>query len=928
MGTDIIYTVQFDDGVTYRWQWDEEHHNESYRELTTTFTYMFPAIRNHTITLDISNAVSTESYELLVSIEPNLETFVDILDIYKPKAVPLDVLFLVNRTSVEVLPPSVIWCDIKFDTHQNSAIDDTAFTAVTTDIDLRYLHVYTSDRQSAFPHIRCYNHISEKSYSTMIKLQEDFIAVLTSSANNNSAVKANEPVEIYLDMSEGSHASIELNWDEGTIDELNTHSSALTYPDTLTFYHTYTIPRSYLITCEMDNFHFHKTIRLPNYLLVQNTLRELDISYIENVVVNSTGIGDQFITLQQNPAHEVPTNVSCLWNISSDNIVDEFSYELSNGEVYSKPVRFYRSNVKLDHSFNVTCYNLVSELKIQITMNILEEVSGVNLTLPDIFVKVDENVILILEVSSGSHVKYTIDTGYSTPMHVSHPQLFGNSAPSMVTFSYPALGNYTPSVEAYNLISSVTLPTADSVAVQEIISDLNITASEEVILPPGTIEYEIISLSTQPDIVNMHCHIDYGMGHTSYEYIDSLVTGEIYTFTHTLPRTHIGVITATSTCGNMVSSTTISASTLVVLDEVLLSSLAANSSVIWGNETVMVLDIERFGLHACFEFDMGYDGNRTLYGSDDFCLDYINENVTYIETPYNEPTLVHRYIYPGRFNTPATEFHVTVFAFNHVNNQTISADVTVLDWPCVGPNITMPHNASDVANPMFIMRTQDISITPEVEVDCLKTQWYFSKWTVFSGANEKIAQQNLDQNATLSPVSYLYLYKDLEYGRYTIQYEAGMSNVIPVCKTVTKGYIEIVKTPLHAEYNNPVIRHPYNTTVSFDAISVSHDPDLEFLDKTDLRFIWSCKRQDEEFMGTSINLNSLAPRLIDDQGGCFGTGSGIFVQNEGIIGLNTYYMKPDHSYNIRTILQKDNREAEVTHQFYIEPAKTPNITIR
>ena len=899
--------------------------------------HVYSAIRNYTAELLIHNEASTEELTLLIVVEPVLEDTIEIYENYTPKAVPLDVMFVVRRTTIDALPPINVWCDFVPDMAVDNT-NETTFAALTLDLNGEIEHQYTVDEINSTPRITCENHVSSFVYDGEIKLRENFTNItLGSSSNADYAVRTGDEVLFVLNITEGSHAVIQIDFGDTNTETITLHEAVLSYEEPIEIQHTYTDPITATVTVELTNEYFTVSSNMPYDLIVQHIVQGLSIDYPPNILVGDTGEGTLDITVTPDGGLPTPTDVSCYWNMGAGNNVTEFSEELSTGQEYVKPLTFVQANVGLGNEVSISCYNLVSSQELNASIDVYEEVLGISFVQPPLFALKNHPMFMQIFLEFGSHVSYNVQLGNGDEVTLINNNTFATNNSFPAALVYSGIGNFTPSVVAENLLSSVSGTLDDHVTVQNDIAHLDISVGAEYIWPPGIAEYEIVALPEQEDIHNMHCTMVYYNNDTtdlftSDLYVDAMSASDVVSFTYDMSRPLLGNTTVNATCGNMVSNTTIQATTLVTLDAVILKNLTTNETVLWTNTTLMIVDIERFGTNACFQFDMGDGRDFILYGSTDFCESYAldpTDPELYQQVEHGTIQLYHEYIY-RQFG----EYNVTVFAFNHVSNDSLTTEAEVLDWPCIPPNITLPGNESDIDAPLLIPKSVHFFIQPDTFIDCMKTSRFTNVWELFElGSAIPLATSGGEDYWVRQPEPFQQERRLLAYGSYELLYTASMFNVTPEQINSSITYFDIVSTPLSAGFVEGYYSvHPYDTMTQLDLVGGSFDLDVEPEVKTDMTFTWLCRRSDEDEVDVdSSNVPmGFGTSNTEDNGGCFGTGRGVLdlPDSTGLLAIDTKYMLPDTNYTIDGWVFKDDREATVRHHMYIEPSEAPVLEMR
>jgi len=81
----------------------------------------------------------------------------------------------------------------------------------------------------------------------------------------------------------------------------------------------------------------------------------------------------------------------------------------------------------------------------------------------------------------------------------------------------------------------------------------------------------------------------------------------------------------------------------------------------------------------------------------------------------------HDYTYSGEYGVHA----VNVRGFNLANNDTISTDVEVLEWPCQPLNVSVDV---DPEVPLVAENKDGFTVNATFEVDCMKNERFTAQW--------------------------------------------------------------------------------------------------------------------------------------------------------------------------------------------------------
>ena len=155
-----------------------------------------------------------------------------------------------------------------------------------------------------------------------------------------------------------------------------------------------------------------------------------------------------------------------------------------------------------------------------------------------------------------------------------------------------------------------------------------------------------------------------------------------------------------------------------------------------------------------------------------------------IEIPY-QPRPLQEKIHNDlkRFNVICCHrrFGKTVFAINHVSNDTISFSHEVRDWPCEKPDIYVEPMYTNEDDPLKIMKSLRILIdlTNNLTINCTKTSLYHTSWDIRRAAAGPSVLTEVDNTLLdLAP-------RRLNYGSYIISYTVDLHSTIPVLKVDT-----------------------------------------------------------------------------------------------------------------------------------------------
>ena len=729
-----------------------------------------------------------------------------------------------------------------------------------------------------------------------------------------------------MQIEQGSHAAVEIDWGDGNVSPDSQYESYLSYPDNITFVHVYDRTGTFYPSASLSNFYNKVNVQVNNGIIVQNPVVSLELQFPSLISVPN-GLSHVIINSPSNS--DIPSNVTCHWELSEDINFEAYSESISTGIAHAEDITFTRNDVGTRHTINVTCYNLVSSIRMSEMCSIQEVISGVYVYVSSYFLTVDNFTDAFLIAEQGSHIQYRLSLGDTRTLMFSSNVLFAVDEKQTFQISYPNIGNYTIEVNASNLVSSVQVLAKSEIVVLNPILYLNISSNDSVLWPPGIVRYIITALSDQQHLSNVECVFEFGLNVHRTLYIDSMVGGDSLIFTHSFTRDFLGNTTANVTCNNKASNFTMSTTIWVILDEVILSSLTTNESVLFTNTSVFILDVKRFGSKSCFLFSMADDSTDMVYGCHSLCSSFADENMmTYVSIEYGTMQIIHEHIYPTY-----DHYNASVFAFNHVSNSTLYVDAWVKDWPCEWPNVTMNTNMSDENSPFQNMKSVYLEIIPYITINCMKTQQTTIVWQIYRYEDLVEPLFELFDNET-----YLYEPKSLDYGKYMFVINVTMFGLQDRWN-ISEAFIEIIKTPLVIEKNMFNSSHiiDYNTTYFINVISASFDIDVNDDDKTGMTFEWRCHQNDEEQdadISEKVLINeateSLNIHFTNWSGGCFGGGKGVLDVpiDQGILRLNSWYLYPERNITLTVKVMKDTREITATTHLFVRIASKPTVHIK
>lgn len=830
IGTDINYTLDYGDDHTFFWNWVEENHTHSYRYLVTHQYHSYREMGNYTVVLNVTNELGTHVLVREVTVEPPLETYVFFNTSWAPIMTPSFVQFFINAVYSHVLPPIVMWCNYDFDDPWYSTTTGNVYGTVTLDPFVTN-HTYVTDKPDASPYVVCNNHVSNITYRIFIILQQPITGLDIVPFDMQWLTFQEFPFNIT--MKTGSHISVNVSFGDSHIVNFK-HPNRLSFEDVLKVTHIYTIDNNYTTSLTAYNNHFNQTIYPTFTVILQNQVWKLTLIAVDKLLWPP---GTTDFRIVPDLGTSFPSDTFCSYKIKDDCLLTVFSTNISSGITQIDELYYERKYIGYNVTMDVFCENLASKQTFIHYIWVYEVIEGLNIESDKTAVITKEIIDFTLTVFNGSNVYYDVDFGDGNSTTLRHPNIFAVSMTMHTYHSYDHIGNYTVSVTAYNEVDKNTTLLPYKIVVQNPIVNLTLWYNESVLWPPGDIEFEIRSGDNQSPLTDMHCEWDFGGRRTMYDFIENFNQGHLYARIPSFTRSWLGMLDTSINCSNLVSHFPMKAKTDIILDAVILDSLDSNNTIYWKNISVVILNVTRFGANSCFLFNMGFQNiSSFMYG-----LEICEQNATDLDIPfypmawdppYGVIEIVHGYEYPwwGIFD-------VTVFAFNHVSNDTLTTKVAVMEWFCYTPNITLPDNFTDPDNPLTYMRSEDFVIVPDLMVNCMKADYVDRIWEVFDITAKVDSPPMYWQNSSLI---FNHTKRTLPYGSYKIRYWVMMLDINNT-DTEDWGYLTIIKTPLVVEIaGKPNVTLPYMVNYLLNAIDVTFDLDVEPDNKTGLTFKWIC----------------------------------------------------------------------------------------
>jgi len=270
---------------------------------------------------------------------------------------------------------------------------------------------------------------------------------------------------------------------------------------------------------------------------------------------------------------------------------------------------------------------------------------------------------------------------------------------------------------------------------------------------------------------------------------------------------------------------------------------------------------------------------------------------------------------------------VTVRGFNAANNDTLSADIDVLEWPCEAPNVTVDTGYIDPVFPITIPNKDGFVVEAIFDVDCMKNELFTSRWDL-TNPNQEVVR-------TLTNASQFVIEAyAVPAGTYVVTVTASLwsSRFNLSVKTVTNSFcINVTMSELVAGIEGSgFINATFNDTIQLSTRNVTYDLGIPSnTDKSGMVPEWRCKRSNETWPIEMSN-QSYVP-YSGTGGGCFGeVGAGVLVFAAGLWDLiiDTSYLEPLINYDIQFVVTKDFRFASADATLFVQQPLAPVMGFR
>jgi len=134
----------------------------------------------------------------------------------------------------------------------------------------------------------------------------------------------------------------------------------------------------------------------------------------------------------------------------------------------------------------------------------------------------------------------------------------------------------------------------------------------------------------------------------------------------------------------------------------------------------------------------------------------------------SDTVITRQYTYNGR--DEYGPHVVKVRAFNLANNETRTASIDVLEWPCRETIVTVATGFADQNVPYVVLEEAGFTVAATFDVDCMKMQLFEAKWEILVGDSQEVLRTLTNATQLVSAPN------ALDPGSYTIRITATMSS--------------------------------------------------------------------------------------------------------------------------------------------------------
>jgi PKD repeat protein len=846
-----------------------------------------------------------------VEVVPELVDFLNVDLSYYPYAVPINVTYSFSMTNGSEYSHLIMTCNFDFEGNRSMQIDLTVHRRKVERVTLEYV----IDEPFTWTNMTCWNQFFNFNQTFYVIKQENITGF--SVELNNSLYRTTEDAFANFTLETGSHVTYEIfvgdgrNWtvqDDERLAAENSDSFTWNYPNHGVFD----------VTVTAFNFHTAQTVNVRN-VTVQHIIQHVLLASPDSVQVPD-GKFNINVTHSLTP---FPTNVTC--NVAFVDTRISLTWINTTDQICA--LQCTRSMIGSPLPVTVSCENMVSQVSTGWNVSCEELVIGLDLN-SKLLEHRQTSVFVTTSLVNGSHVRYSFDFGDGSEVEFfDNPQLFAVDHNLEANHTFETVGNYTVSVTACNSLNCLN-HSIGPIIILDPVTCPSVVYNTSVLYTPATVQFWL-SHACFP-VTNVHCEFDFGEFGSMYRYIEYLSDTTRFYAEESFDREAIGLRNFTVNCSNLLDWQELETPVDIILDAVIIGEFYNNGSVLNYNATTFILNITRFGTNGCFVFDFG-DNTGWCFGIPTLCEPYAKANdLNFTEIGYEDTKIVFTHLYPW-YGT----YSASVYAFNHVSNDTAENIAVVLDWLCFEPALNFTHNDSLVTpmDPEIRLqhrRSETLVIDAVADLNCTKTQVNVRTWLVADYPSQNVVLKNFPDSLTLTINK-----RTLWYGNFSVMLNLAMFQVDPPVSGDLNFYLEIVKTPLEIRKIDGPEEVEYNQDFSLNAKPFIRDYDVEDGNLTGITFNWVCL-QLEENSTLEFNISTVIDRPntqgVTNYAGCYGNGAGIIRSgNSEVAGTfkdSSYHFMPNKTYLFRLIIYKDTRWQFFEKTLFVQPQKKPQIEMQ
>ncbi|XP_076456106.1 polycystin-1-like protein 2 [Babylonia areolata] len=695
----------------------------------------------------------------------------------------------------------------------------------------------------------------------------------------------------------------------------------------------------YRISVYAENTLSNATAELSHDIHVVNLVRDLTLTA---PAIISFPPGEADVVIEYKQPSLPPTSVSC--EVFSPNLQEHtfFSNEISSVSSLDFSLNFDDISAVGINDVVINCSNVLSYQILETSILMEAMIEKVEVSVSNTYIMVKGAVDINVTIEVGSHAIYELDFGDGEV----NPGVFTDTLLQderlTVRHAYVEAGLYNVTFLVSNRVSySVAVK---MVGVLEEVTDVEATAWYQPVDHNDTLQGGHGTLgSTFPlerDVI-FHTTVASGNDITyTWEFNDGspLISSRDSEMRHRFSQA--GTFRVKVNASNALFSD-VHYLTVFLHQTVLMHTLTNDGPTDAYRTVNFTLQLARPGTDTCFIWNMGDGSEDYVYGAS-HCSLYTSTSVSEFRSLEASLTSSLQLQQAHMYQSNHT-FNIRVRAYNLVSQGEIS-DVAIMSGiSCHYPEVRLEGGGQMIDQPDVYLKSQKISFTSVVDVNCQVTQEADVSWKIDQILTD---EHFLDFYFTPITVNYTsagpfkvsFKPSVFETGTYRVSLNVSMKG-IPGLFHTDFAYFRIDPTPLVAHITGGNARSVgYDTAFVLDALADSYDPDLDPDDKTGLYFRWFCRRQDEVLPEEEAPDLVPIPTNISETDfnvtkGCFGTGPGrlqVGGNLTAVLELDSYLMEFGSTNVFSVEVAKSDgtgRTAVYEQAVTIVPGDPPDLTI-